>query len=43
VYTRYDSDDIDELKIPVRSTRIVINNDQAEVVTGVTLTLEGWS
>jgi len=43
VYTRYDSDDIDELKIPVRSTRIVINNDQAAVTTGVTLTLEGWS
>ena len=43
VYTRYDSDDVDELKIPVRSTRFVINNDQAEVVTGVTFRFEGWS
>jgi len=43
LYTRYDSDDIDELKIPVRSTRFVINNDQAAVVTGTILTLEGWS
>lgn len=43
VYTRYDSDDIDELKIPVRSTRFVIENDQAEPVTGVDLRLEGWS
>ena len=43
VYTRYDSDDHDELKIPVRSTRIVINNDQAAVVTGCTVWLEGWS
>ena len=43
VYTRYDSDDIDELKIPVRSTRFVINNDQAAVVSGTSLTLEGWS
>ena len=43
VYTRKDSDDIDELKIPVRSTRFVIENDQAEPVTGVTLWFEGWS
>ena len=44
VYVRFDSDDIDELKIPVRSTRIVIDNDQAtHAITGVTLTLEGWS
>ena len=43
VYTRFDSDDIDELKVPVRATRFVINNDQAAAVTGVTLTLEGWA
>lgn len=43
VYTRKDSDDVAELKIPVRSTRFVIENDQAEPVTGVTLWFEGWS
>ena len=43
VYVRFDSDDFDELKIPVRSTRFVIENDQAEPVTGVDLRLEGWS
>ena len=43
VYVRYDSDDIDELKIPVRSTRFIIENDQAELVTGVSLWFEGWS
>jgi hypothetical protein len=43
VYTRKDSDDVAELKIPVRSTRFVIENDQAQAVTGVTLWFEGWS
>jgi hypothetical protein len=43
VYKRYDSDDIDELKIPVRATRFVINNDDATATTGVAFWLEGWS
>ena len=43
VYTRYDSDDIDELKVPVRSVRFVIENDQAEPVTGSYVKIEGWS
>lgn len=41
VYTRKDSSDVDDLQRPIRSMRIVIENDQAEPVTGVNLWLEG--
>ncbi len=43
VYTRYDSDDLDELDQPIRAIRFVIENDQAEPVTGAYVKIEGWS
>lgn len=43
VYTRKDSEDIDELQHPIRSMCIEINNDQAEAVTGCQVWVEGWS
>ncbi len=43
LYTRKDGDDIDDLSRPIRSMRIEINNDQAEVVTGCQVWVEGWS
>jgi hypothetical protein len=39
-----DATDVDDLQRPHRSTRFVIDNDQAaEAVTGFTVYLEGWS
>ena len=43
VYTRKDATDNDDLQRPCRSMRIVIDNDQAEPVTGCQVWLEGWS
>ena len=43
VYVSKDSDDIPELGKPIRSLRVEINNDQAEVVTGCQVWVEGWS
>ena len=43
VYTRKTGDDVPALRDPIRSMRVLIDNDQAQAVTGVTLTVEGWS
>ena len=43
VYTRKTADDIDALQRPIRSVCLEINNDQAEVVTGCQVWIEGWS
>jgi hypothetical protein len=43
--TRIEFDDIDELALyngPIRSVRLQIDNDQAEVVTGCQVWIEGW-
>lgn len=40
---RKDASDVDDLQRPCRSMRVVIMNDQAEVVTGFTVWVEGWS
>lgn len=43
VYVRKDFTDLDDLDRPIRSLRIVIENDQAEPITGVNLWIEGVS
>ena len=43
VYTKVDGEDFDELQRPMRSLRVEINNDQAAVVTGCEVWVEGWS
>ena len=44
ILVRKDASDIDDLQRPMRSTRFVIENDQAtDAITGFTVTLEGWS
>jgi len=43
ILVRKDASDIDDLQRPFRSCRCVIDNDQAEPVTGFTVTIEGWS
>ena len=43
ILVRKDASDIDDLQRPFRSCRFVIDNDQAEPVTGFTVTIEGWS
>lgn len=43
VYTRKDATDFDDLQRPIRSIRFVITNNIEEVVTGITLSIEGWS
>jgi hypothetical protein len=43
VYIRKDFTDLDDLDRPVRSLRIIIENDEAEPVTGVNLWIEGVS
>ena len=40
---RYDSDDIDDLKRPVRSTRFLITNNEATTASTVTVDIEGLS
>ena len=40
---RVDASDVDDLQRPMRSVRCVIDNDQAQAVTGFTVYLEGWS
>lgn len=43
ILVRVDASDIDDLQRPMRSVRFVIENDQAEPITGFTVTIEGWS
>lgn len=43
VYTRKDTTDFDDLQRPIRSIRFVITNNIEEVVSGITLKIEGWS
>ena len=40
---RYDSDDVDDLKHPIRSTRFLITNNEGTTATTVTVDIEGWS
>ena len=40
---RKDASDVDDLQRPMRSVRCVIDNDQAQAVTGFTVWIEGWS
>ena len=40
---RVDASDLDDLQRPMRSVRCVIDNDQAQAVTGFTVYIEGWS
>ena len=40
---RVDASDLDDLQRPMRSVRCVIDNDQAQAVTGFTVWIEGWS
>lgn len=43
IYTRKDTTDFDDLQRPIRSIRFVIDNDQAQAVTGCQVWIEGWS
>jgi hypothetical protein len=46
VYTRVDVSDLEELSTynsPIRSMRLIIDNDQAEAVTGCQVWIEGWT
>jgi hypothetical protein len=46
VYTRVDVSDLEELSTyndPIRSIRLIIDNDQSEPVTGCQVWIEGWS
>ena len=38
-----DSDDVDDLKRPIRSMRINISNDSATAITAFKVWIEGWS
>jgi len=38
-----DSDDIDDLKHPIRSMRVNISNDSATAITSFKVWVEGWS
>ena len=43
ILVRVDGSDLDDLTRPIRSVRFVIENDQAQVVTGCSVTIEGLS
>ena len=43
VYTRFDSDDVADLRQPIRSCKFTIDNDDATDDVTVNLTIEGWS
>ena len=43
LYTRVDTTDFDDLQRPIRAIRFIIDNDQAEPVTGCQVFIEGWS
>ena len=43
VLVRKDSDDVDDLKHPVRSCRFFIENDEATTTSTFNVWLEGWS
>ena len=43
ILVRKDASDIDDLQRPFRSCRFVIDNDQAEPITGFSVWIEGWS
>jgi len=41
--TRYDSSDVDDLQRPIRSMKIVVDNDDATDAATVNVWVEGWS
>ena len=41
--TRYDSSDVDDLQRPVRSMKVVVDNDQGSFYATVNVWVEGWS
>ena len=43
IMTRFDSSDIDDLQRPIRSTKFVVDNDNASLYATVNVWLEGWS
>ena len=43
IMTRFDSSDVDDLQRPVRSMKIVVDNDNASLYATVNVWVEGWS
>ena len=43
IMTRFDSSDVDDLQRPIRSMKVLIDNDQASLYATVNVWVEGWS
>jgi len=43
ILTKYDSDDVDDLKHPCQSLAFVVDNDDATDPVTITIWVEGWS
>ena len=41
--TRFDADDVDDLQRPIRSMKIVVDNDDASDTATINIWVEGWS
>jgi hypothetical protein len=41
--TRYDAQDVDDLQRPIRSMKVVVDNDHASLYATVDVWVEGWS